>query len=192
MTVDDNPLAIVAEVAAVFDRLHIAYVVGGSVASSLYGIPRATQDADFVAAMNESSVADFVEALGETYYADADMIRDAIAHRASFNLVHRATMFKVDVFVMRGDSYSRGEMERGVVTSVETGTGLRDIRFASPEDTVLRKLAWFKQGGGTSERQWGDVLGILRMQPKLDDAYLDTWADLLDVTALLTRARRER
>jgi len=104
MTVDDNPLAVVAEVAAVFDRLHIAYVVGGSVASSLYGIPRATQDADF----------------------------------------------------------------------------------------VLQKLAWFKQGGGTSERQWGDVLGILRMQPKLDDAYLDTWADLLDVTALLTRARRER
>ncbi len=177
MNVDESPLAIVAEVAAIFDRLHITYVVGGSVASSFYGIPRATQDADIVAA---------------AYYADADMIRDAVARRASFNLVHRATMFKVDVFVMRGDSYSRGEMKRGVVASVETGAGLREIRFASAEDTVLQKLAWFKQGGETSERQWGDVLGILRVQPTLDDAYLDTWADLLDVTALLARARRER
>ena len=189
---DDSPLAIVAEVTAIFDRLHIAYVVGGSVASSFYGIPRATQDADIVAAISEPLVAEFVTALGEAYYADADMIRDAIAHRASFNLVHRATMFKVDIFVMRGDSYSRGQMERGVAASVETGIGVRQIRFASAEDTVLQKLSWFKQGGGTSERQWGDVLGILRVQPTLDDAYLDTWADLLDVTALLARARRER
>lgn len=192
MNLDDSPLAIVAEVAAIFDRLHIAYIVGGSVASSFYGIPRATQDADVVAAIGEQNVADLVTALGDAYYADQDMIRDAIARRASFNLVHRATMFKVDVFVMRGDSYSRGEMVRGVVASVETGAGLREIRFASAEDTVLQKLAWFKQSGGTSERQWGDVLGVLRVQTTLDDAYLDTWADLLDVTALLARARRER
>lgn len=189
---DESPLAIVAEVAAIFDRLSIAYVVGGSLASSFYGIPRSTQDADIVAAMSAENVSPFVAALGDAYYADPGMIRDAIARRASFNLVHRATMFKVDVFVMRGDSYSRGEMARGVVASVETGVGLSEIRFASAEDTVLQKLAWFKQGGGTSERQWADVLGVLRVQPKLDDAYLDTWADLLDVTALLARARRER
>lgn len=192
MTLDDSPLAIVAEVATIFDRLGIAYVVGGSIASSFYGIPRATQDADLVAALSEQNVTNLVSALGETYYADQDMIRDAIARRASFNLVHRATMFKVDVFVMRGDAYSRGEMKRGIVASVETGAGLRDIRFASAEDTVLQKLAWFKEGGGTSERQWNDVLGILRVQPALDDAYLDTWADLLDITALLARARRDR
>ena len=192
MSVDDSPLAIVGEVGAIFDRLHVPYVVGGSLASSFHGIPRATQDADLVAALGEQHVDELVRALGDAYYADAEMIRDAIARRASFNLVHRATMFKVDVFVMRGDSYSRGEVARGLVASVDTGDGVRDIRFATAEDTILQKLSWFKQGGGISERQWNDVLGVLRVQAALDDAYLDTWADLLDVTALLVRARRER
>jgi len=192
MSADDSPLAIVGEIGAIFDRLHVSYVVGGSLASSFHGIPRATQDADLVAALGDQHVDELVRALGDAYYADADMIRDAVAHRASFNVVHRPTMFKVDVFVMRGDSYSRGEVQRGVVAAVETGSGTRDIRFATAEDIVLQKLVWFKRGGGTSERQWNDVLGVLRVQPALDDAYLDTWADLLDITALLVRARRER
>lgn len=101
-------------------------------------------------------------------------------------------MFKIDMFIMRGDSYSRGEMQRGITASVVTASGARDIRFATAEDTLLQKLAWYKLGGGISERQWNDVLGILRVQTTLDDRYLDEWADMLDLTALLRRARQER
>jgi hypothetical protein len=191
MTIDESPLVVVADVGAVLDRLRAPYIVGGSIASSFHGIPRATQDADFVAALNEGVIASFVDALGDDYYADPDMIRD-VARRASFNLVHRPTMFKVDVFVMRGDSYSRGEMQRGIVASVVTSSGPRDIRFATAEDTLLQKLVWYRLGSEVSDRQWGDVLGILRVQTKLDQRYLDEWADILDVTSLLARARRER
>jgi hypothetical protein len=192
MTLDESPLVVVADVGAVFDRLRVPYVVGGSVASSFYGIPRSTQDADIVAALNEDLIAPFVQALGEDYYADADMIRDAVVRRASCNIVHRPTMFKIDIFIMRGDSYSRGEMQRGIVASVVTTVGARDIRFATAEDTLLQKLAWYKLGGEISDRQWHDVLGILRVQTTLDDHYLDEWADMLDVSALLRRARTER
>jgi hypothetical protein len=99
MSIDESPLVVVADVGAVLDRLRVPYIVGGSIASSFHGIPRATQDADFIAALNEGVIASFVDALGDDYYADPDMIRDAVARRASFNLVHRPTMFKVDVFV---------------------------------------------------------------------------------------------
>lgn len=187
MSGDETPLEIVAAVGAIFDRLRVPYVVGRSIASSFHGVPRATQDADVVAAIDERVIADFVAALGDEYYADADMIRDAVAR---FNVVHGPTMFKVDVFVMRGDSYSRGEMQRGIIASVETARGPREIRFATVEDTLLQKLVWYKLGGQVSDRQWQDVLGMLRVQERLDDAYLDTWAELFDVAALLDRARR--
>jgi hypothetical protein len=192
MPIDESPLVVVADVGAIFDQLHVPYVVGGSIASSFHGIPRSTQDVDFVAALSEAVIPPFVQALGDAYYADADMIRDAVARRASFNIVHRPTMFKIDVFVMRGDSYSLGEMKRGVVATVTTSAGAREIRFATAEDTLLQKLAWYKLGGEVSDRQWQDVLGIMRVQAMLDDRYLDEWADLLDVKALLARARRER
>jgi hypothetical protein len=173
MAIDESPLVVVADVGAVFDQLHVPYVVGGSVASSFHGIPRATQDADFVAALNEAVIPRFVQALGDDYYADADMIRDAVAYRASFNIVHRPTMFKIDVFVMRGDAYSRGEIDRGVVVDVMTSGGARQIRFATAEDTLLQKLVWYKLGAEVSDRQWQDVLGIMRVQATLDDRYLD-------------------
>ncbi len=192
MTFDESPLVVVAGIGAIFDELQVPYIVGGSVASSFHGIPRSTQDADFVAALNEAVIPQFVKALGDDYYADADMIRDAVARRASFNIVHRPTMFKIDVFVMRGDSYSRGEIDRGVVVAVMTSAGTRPIRFATAEDTILQKLAWYKLGSEVSDRQWQDVLGIMRVQATLDDRYLDEWADLLDVKVLLGRARRER
>ncbi|HEX7602522.1 MAG TPA: hypothetical protein VF316_12990 [Polyangiaceae bacterium] len=173
-----EPLLVVARVAAALEALGVRYVVGGSLASSLYGVPRSTQDVDLVA-----------ELLDEL---DADMIRDAIARRASFNVVHLATMFKADVFIPRLDAWSRGEMTRGVVQNVEAGGTSFTLRVASAEDTLLHKLVWYRLGDEISERQWKDVLGILKIQgASLDDRYLDEWAVSLDVVDLLARARRE-
>ena len=59
----------------------------------------------------------------------------------------------------------------------------------SGEDTVLRKLQWYDEGGRTSDRQWSDVLGVLKAQgSRLDREYLATWADELGVRDLLGRA----
>lgn len=188
-----EPILVVANLARVFDALGICYVVGGSVASSLYGIPRATQDVDLVADVRLSHVENITSALAGEFYVDADMIRDAIKRRASFNVVHLTTMFKADVFILQGDSWSREEMARARTEELDIPEGKVTVRFASPEDTLLHKFVWYKLGNQISDRQWRDILGVLKVQGEaLDQEYLDRWAPLLDVLDLLLRARREQ
>jgi hypothetical protein len=135
----------------------------------------------------------FTSALSGDFYVDADMIRDAIRRRASFNVIHLATMFKADVFLLQGDSWSREEMTRSRAEQFDMPEGQVTVRFASPEDTLLHKMIWYKLGNQISDRQWGDILGILKVQGKaLDHDYLDRWAPVLDIMDLLLRARKDQ
>ena len=187
-----EPLRVVATIAGAFDSLGIAYVIGGSVASSLYGVPRATQDVDLVADIRASQIDALTGMLADEFYVDADMIREALQRRSSFNVVHLATMFKADVFILQADSWSREEMRRARTEALDFPEGRMLLRFASPEDILLHKLVWYKLGNQISDRQWNDILGILKIQGEhLDQAYLDLWAPLLDVFALLQRVRNE-
>lgn len=188
-----EPVLVMAKLARVFDSLGIRYVVGGSLASSIYGIPRATQDVDFVADLRLSHVEAITSALTEEFYVDADMISDAIKRRASFNVIHLTTMFKADVFIFQGDSWSSSEMDRARGEQFDLPEGRVTVRFASPEDTLLHKLIWYKLGNQVSDRQWSDILGVLKIQGEaLDHAYIDRWARTLDVQDLLLRARKEQ
>lgn len=187
-----EPLLVVARLARTFDALAIRYVVGGSFASSLYGIPRATQDVDLVAEIELPHVDAITGALVDEFYVDAGMIRDAIRRRASFNVIHLATMFKADVFIPKGDAWSHEELSRARSERFDTTEGPLTIRFASAEDTLLHKLIWYRLGNEVSDRQWGDVLGLLKVQSgSLDLEYLEQWARLLDVWDLLGRARQQ-
>lgn len=187
-----EPILVVACIVRAFDSLGVPYVVGGSLASSVYGIPRATQDVDLVADL-QIPHADMLERLlSGDFYVDADMIREAILKRASFNVIHLATMFKADVFVMKRDAWAREEMARARQEHFDGPEGSIAVRFASPEDTLLHKLVWFRLGNEISDRQWSDILGVLKVQGTLlDDTYLDRWAPLLDVADLLARARSQ-
>ncbi len=168
-----EPVLVVAKLARVFDALGIRYVVGGSLASSIYGIPRATQDVDLVADIRLSHVDAITSTLAGEFYVDADMIRDAIKRRASFNVIHLATMFKADVFIFQGDSWSREEMARARTEQLDLAEGKAIIRFASPEDTLLHKMIWYKLGNQISDRQWSDILGVFKVQGEaLDQEYL--------------------
>ncbi len=188
-----EPLLVIARLVRAFDNLAIRYVVGGSFASSLYGIPRATQDVDLVAEIELSHVDALASALAGEFYIDAGMISDAIRRQASFNVIHLATMFKADVFVARDDPWSREEFSRARTEELDTPEGKVAIRFASAEDTLLHKLVWFKLGNQVSERQWGDALGVLKVQAAaLDRVYLEIWARRLDVLDLLARALEEQ
>lgn len=185
-----DPLLVVGAIASVLDQLGVRYVVGGSVASSVYGIPRATQDVDLVAELFGKHVQPLVSALSAEFYVDADMIRDALARSACFNVVHLATMFKADIFAFVREPWMEEEMARGRLETLSTEAGSMKVRFASPEDTLLHKLVWFRLGDEISDRQWGDVLGIIKIQgDRLDDAYLTRWAVELKVHDLLERAR---
>lgn len=187
-----DPVSLVAEVAQELERLGVRHLVGGSLASSVYGTPRATQDADLIADLAPDQVASFVAALSDRFYADAEMIGEAVRRKASFNLLHLLTMFKIDVFVMREDAWWQEEMARGRTERIGEGTNACTLRFASPEDMVLQKLVWFKRGGAISDKQWSDVLGILRVQSSiLDHEYLERWSAHLGVADLLRRATNE-
>lgn len=181
-------LAVTFRVVDALTALGVDYLVGGSLASSLHGIPRATQDVDVVAALRHEHVAPLVAALGREFYIDAEMIHDAIRHRSSFNVIFLESMFKVDVFVLGDTNAARLEMERRQSITV-TSEPPRTLIVASPEDIVLQKLWWYKLGGGVSERQWNDVLGVLKVRgPLLDRAYLQRGAEEMTVDDLLFRA----
>jgi hypothetical protein len=95
--------------------------------------------------------------------------------------------------VMKGDSWSREEMRRARAEQFDVPDGKVTVRFASPEDTLLHKLVWYRLGNEISDRQWNDILGVLKVQGDLlDKGYLDRWADALDVVDLLVRARSEQ
>lgn len=173
-------------------RIGVAYHIGGSVASSVYGIPRTTLDVDLVADLGFEHIKPFVNLLREAYYIDESMLEDAVQRRASFNLIHYATMIKIDLFIPKGQPLDQIEFQRvQKETLVQPTTAEETYYFnvASPEDVILRKLDWYKIGGGVSERQWNDVLGVLKVQAlALDYAYLNEWAVRLGLKELLDQA----
>ncbi len=180
-------LAAITPVVEAFEGLGVAYHIGGSVASSAYGIIRATFDADLVADLRLEHVRPLVNQLGAEYYIDADAVRDAIRRRGSFNAIHLDTMLKVDVFIPKTRAFDQEELRR---TRQETLVeGMRPFYMASPEGTILNKLEWYRMGGEVSTSQWNDILGVLKVQgTALDMVYLQRWAKALQVTDLLEKA----
>jgi len=173
------------------DELGIRYYVGGSVASSIHGIARYTQDVDIVAELRPEQTHGLAARLGSAFYADEGQMRDALRFGRSFNLIHFASGFKIDIFPMQKDAFHAGELSRSErkVWHVDAGSSV-EIVAASAEDTILEKLIWYKRGGGVSDRQWSDVLGIVASRP-VDWAYLRQWAASLGVAELLERVFAE-
>ena len=186
-----EPLRITQCVTKVLEQLNIPYLVGGSLASSLHGIPRATQDVDIVANLEFHHIPLLVNALEAEFYIDADMIQEAIQQRSSFNVIHLETMFKIDIFVFQVDLASQEEMARREQYQVSDNPP-QTLFLASAEDIILHKLYWFQLGGGVSERQWNDVLGVLQVRrDAFDYEYLRRWAQYRGVSQLLEQALRE-
>jgi hypothetical protein len=182
-----EPIAVTLEVTAVLERLNLRYVVGGSLASSVHGIPRSTQDIDLVVELPGGCVDALVEELQGSFYVDRDMILDAIRRQASFNVIHLRTMYKVDVFVADRSALVRDEMARR--QAVELGEPPQRVYVCSPEDIVLQKLDWYRKGDEVSDRQWNDLVGVIKVQAgRLDLDYLRGWADRLGLAELAERA----
>jgi len=184
-------LTAVLPVVDALNRLGAPYYIGGSLASSAHGLARSTADADLVADLDSRHVAALVELLQADYYIDAGAVRQAIAHQSCFNVIHLATSFKVDVFVAKQRAYDRAALRRRVQASLDPEAPA-EVFLASPEDAVLSKLEWYRLGDEVSDRQWGDVLGVLKIQQnRLDRPYMQEWAAKLGVLDLLERAWRE-
>ncbi len=171
-----------------FEELGIPYYIAGSVASSAYGIARATMDVDLVADIEIPRVDRLVKALKTDYYIDAEAVKDAIHRSASFNLIHLETMIKIDVFVVKDQPYDSEALTRRQRDTLDEESS-RKFYLSSPEDVILSKLQWYHKGGSVSQQQWKDVLGVLKVQAeKLDLKYLKHWASRLNISDLLSRS----
>jgi hypothetical protein len=159
-------------------------------ASSIFGVPRFTQDADMTVEPFPGREAQFAACFGPEYYISLPSVIDANTRRSSFNIIQTRFGFKVDIFC-RDRPFERSALARRVTLHVPDDPG-GPIAVVSPEDVILFKLEWYAQGGEISDRQWSDILGVIRVQAKnLDNSYLDQWASQLKVADLLTRARKD-
>jgi hypothetical protein len=170
---------------AVFRGLSIPYRVVGSVASSAQGMMRATLDIDMVAALDERHLAQLSDQLKSQYHIDKELAGEAVKRGSSFNIIHIETMIKVDIFILGKRPYDLISFARERLEVLDDLV----LSFKTPEDVVLGKLEWFVQSDKTSERQWGDILGLLKVQgSSLDFEYVRRWAKELGVDELLGQA----
>ncbi|MBI3016665.1 MAG: hypothetical protein HYY62_01490 [Deltaproteobacteria bacterium] len=175
----------------VLNRLNIPYYVGGSIASSTYGAFRATRDVDMVFNLDPKHVDELVNSLKSQYYIDRDMILEAIQHRSSFNLIHLKTMFKIDVFILKERTFDHESFKRKKENKIDASTNLT-VYVSSPEDVILHKLEWYRAADHISDRQWSDVLSVLKVQgDRLDMSYMENWAKKLGILDLLEKALSE-
>jgi hypothetical protein len=189
--VGENAIDIALKVASALTSVGAEYFLGGSLASSLQGEPRATNDIDFVIALPAGRINALRDALGSDFEVDTDMLRDAVLHARSANAFYLPVVTKIDFFGRGYEPFDESEFSRRRVTVVRASGEALVVKSA--EDSVLRKLLWFREGGSVSDKQWRDIVSVLRIsQSAIDDGYLDSWATRLDLAELLARARTAR
>lgn len=176
-------------VAAALDEIGVPYFLGGSLASSLQGEPRATNDIDLVIDMPTHQVAAFARALGLDFEVDEEPLVDAIEQRRSWNIYFLPLVMKVDLFQKGAGTFDDSEFTRRRRFELSPGKALW---VKSAEDSIVRKLLWFREGGSVSSHQWRDILEILRVSgATLEFPYLREWTSKLGLSELFERAQTE-
>jgi len=173
--------------AEALDAMGAEWAVCGSLASTTYGEPRATNDIDVVAALSVAQARQVARALMGDFYADEDMAAEAAERGASFNVIHEKTFLKVDLFLPPPGPMGRGQLDRRRRLELMPGV---EVPVLGPEDTVLQKLRWFANTGETSDRQWRDLLSVVRAV-ELDRPFLAARAAGAGLTPLLEQLLAE-
>ncbi len=184
-----DPIALALRVAAILDEHDVSYALGGSLASSMFGEPRGTIDIDMAIRLEQRQLADLVNTLEVEFYVPVEAARQAVEQSTSFNLIDDDGL-KVDLFVLGDTTLDQHQLEHRQRILV-TEDPPQYLWVSAPASQVLRKLEWYQAGGSVSERQWRDVVGILRAQRStLDLANLKHTAQAIGLGELLDTALR--
>ena len=189
MTPADDPIAIAIRVGEILDAIGVRHTIGGSIAASFAGEPRSTIDIDFVVALGARHVVPLMAALVPEFYVAEQALHRAVDTLGTANLIHQDSQIKVDLFVAGGTPLDDQQLARRQRVEIRPG---QVIYIHPPEDILLQKLRWYRKGGGVSDRQWRDILAIVRTQgQRLELDYLAANAPALEVDRLLKRALEE-
>ncbi len=184
---NEEAIGITFLVISALESLHINYLLGGSLASAIYGEPRATRDADIVADIGPEHVAPICKLLRPEFNVEEEAILNAIQFRSSFNAIHLLSLFKVDLFIPKDRTFEQEEFKRRVLRKISSEPE-RHAFVATAEDIILAKLEWYRLGNEVSEQQWRDITGVFKVnEGTLDLNYLVQMAEQLDVSNLLEK-----
>ena len=184
-----DPLAVAQRIAGHLEAVGLRYVVGGSVASSLLGEPRSTLDLDIMIEADREKVRALVRRLGDTCYVDEESALEAVEERRSFNAIDLRSAMKIDFFIAEDASFAGEAMSERREVEIP---GIGRLYFYAAEDLIIRKLVWFRLGDESSERQWRDVVSLLRLnRGRLDLDRLERLTRETGVSDLLRRATEE-
>jgi predicted nucleotidyltransferase len=157
--------------------LALPYAITGSTATIFYGQPRFTNDIDVVVELPPAKIEPLVAAFpAPEYYVSMAAAKAAVAHRHRFNVIQITEGLKIDVYVAADSLFDKQRLERGREIAISSG---RRVRFASPEDVILKKLQAYREGG--SDKHLRDIDGVLRVQASIDREYIADWANQLGV-----------
>ncbi len=150
-------------------------------------------DVDMVVDLKPDAIAHLTSILSTEFYADPVGLEQAVRAGTSFNLIHYASSYKFDLFLLGTDPFEQEEFRRCVVVRVEfPGSGPLELPVVTVEDSILSKLDGYRRGGEASSRQWEDVLGVIRFAgDRLDMGYLHLWSRHLRGEDLFDRALLE-
>lgn len=176
-------LEVLKTVARRLDDLGVPYMVTGSMAVNYYAVPRMTRDIDVVVELSGGDADRLCEAFEGDFYVDRDAVRRAVEERGLFNLIHGASVVKVDFVVRKESEYRRVEFSRRRRIRVED----QELSAVAPEDLIVSKLDWVRETG--SEVQLADVRNLLACVPSLDEAYLAHWTGRLGLDTLYRELR---
>lgn len=184
---DPDPVQIALLVGGILEQLGIRYLLGGSLASVAFGEPRATLDVDLAVDLSEASARAFLGSVRDEFLVDEEWAQEEVAKRGSFQMVHRESVIRVDVFVPPWEGLHAWKWLRR--QRVELSPGGDSLYVTSPEGIVLQKLVWYRSGGQASDRQWRDVLGVLKAQGRrMDLGETQMQAEVAGVADLLKKA----
>ena len=169
----------------ILDGLTIPYMVTGSFAVNFYGIPRTTHDIDLVVQIRAADADRLARQFPTDFYADAEMIRQAVEQQFMFNIIDPASGLKIDFWILKRDAYDAERFRR---RQQQTVLG-RAVWMPSPEDVILSKLLWYKQA--QTDKHLNDARGVWALQKEsLDRKYLNEWATKLSVQTWLTQLEK--
>jgi hypothetical protein len=166
---------------SVLERQNVRYLITGSLATIAYGEPRLTNDIDIVADLHLDQIDEFCRSFpAPDYYCSPAAVRQAVDQHFQFNILHPASGLKVDVMVPDDSEFNRSRLHRA--TRMQASPD-QTAWFASPEDVILKKLEYYREGG--SDKHLRDIAGVLKVRgSQLDMPYLVTWAEKLGVADL--------